>query len=193
MPTHTSSHLITDWLIRPQPGSDWLAWCRAALWLVQSPGPARPDGHTRYDEQKWGIRNRFIVQSPDFKPFQFNIRTENQSKIGHRCPISIYNLFSLRHIEGFVSTSSLDSRRFQHLFSYIPFQCTLLIHCMCGCAIWCWWWWRAIWFSQLSLVSAARESGPGYVCGCYQFLDALDWKNDIGYITQCGDPGNRHQ
>ena len=42
-------------------------------------------------------------------------------------------------------------------------------------------------FSQLSLVPAARESGPGYVCGCYQFLGAPDWKNDIGYITQCGE------
>ena len=49
---------------------------------------------------------------------------------------------------------------------------------------------RAIWFSQLSLVSAARESGPGYVCGCYQFLDAPDWKNDIGYITQRRESGS---
>ena len=52
------------------------------------------------------------------------------------------------------------------------------------CAIWCWWWLGWELFGLVSSASCQPRGSQGYVCGCYQFLDAPDWKNDIGYITQ---------
>ena len=52
------------------------------------------------------------------------------------------------------------------------------------CAIWCRWWLGWELFGLVSSASCQPRGSQGYVCGCYQFLDAPDWKNDIGYITQ---------